>query len=92
MLSAQFTATIPTGSHSNGASGLYGGLADSLLAGKGYGKFDVISCLGGTLPTEETKKVGCTLPEAWKTLLRNIISRSGYGLNWNRTLLRFFAW
>jgi hypothetical protein len=34
-------------------------------AGKGFGKFDVISCLGGTLPTEETNKLGRSI--AWNT-------------------------
>src|ERR1700760_1691001 len=56
MLSAQITATLPTGSHSNGA--LDSTVSPSVLGGKGFGKFDVISSLGGTLPTSETKKIG----------------------------------
>ena len=56
MLSAQITATLPTGSHTNGSPD--SSFSPSLLAGKGFGKFDVISSLGGTLPTDETKKLG----------------------------------
>ena len=63
MLSAQLVATIPTGSHSNGSPD--SAVAPTLLSGKGFGKFDVISCLGGTLPTEETNKLGRSI--AWNT-------------------------
>ena len=56
MLSAQLVATLPTGSHSNGSPD--SSVSPTLLSGKGFGKFDVISCLGGNLPTEETKKLG----------------------------------
>ena len=63
MLSAQLVATIPTGSHSNGSPD--SAVAPTLLSGKGFGKFDVISCLGGNLPTEETNKLGRSI--AWNT-------------------------
>jgi hypothetical protein len=71
MLSAQLTATLPTGSHSNGSPD--SSVSPTLLAGKGYGKFDVISCLGGTLPTEETNKVGRTI--AWNTTAQYHLSK-----------------
>jgi len=71
MLSAQITATIPTGSHSNGSPD--SSVSPTLLGGKGYGKFDVISCLGGTLPTEETNKVGRSI--AWNTTAQYHISK-----------------
>jgi hypothetical protein len=63
LLSAQLTATIPTGSYSNGSTDA--SVSPSLLAGKGFGKFDVISSLGGTLPTGDTVKLGRTI--AWNT-------------------------
>jgi opacity protein-like surface antigen len=63
MLSAQITATIPTGSHSNGSPDA--SVSPTLLAGKGFGKFDAISCLGGTLPADETNKLGRSI--AWNT-------------------------
>jgi hypothetical protein len=71
MLSAQITATIPTGSHSNGSPDA--SVSPTLLGGKGFGKFDVISCLGGTLPTEETNKVGRSI--AWNTTAQYHISK-----------------
>ena len=71
MLSAQLTATIPTGSHSNGSPDA--SVSPTLLSGKGFGKFDVISCLGGTLPTEETNKVGRSI--AWNTTAQYHISK-----------------
>jgi hypothetical protein len=71
MLSAQVTATIPTGSHSNGSPD--SSVSPTLLAGKGYGKLDVISCLGGTLPTEETNKVGRSI--AWNTTAQYHLSK-----------------
>jgi len=63
MLSAQLTATIPTGSYSNGSPDA--SVSPSLLGGKGFGKFDVISSLGGTLPTGDTLKLGRSI--AWNT-------------------------
>jgi hypothetical protein len=63
MLSAQLTATIPTGSHTNGSTDA--SVSPTLLGGKGFGKFDVISSLGGTLPTGDTKTLGRTI--AWNT-------------------------
>ena len=71
MLSAQLTATIPTGSHSNGSPD--SSVSPTLLSGKGFGKFNVISCLGGTLPTEETNKVGRTI--AWNTTAQYHVSK-----------------
>jgi Putative MetA-pathway of phenol degradation len=63
MLSAQLGATIPTGSYSNGSTDA--SVSPTLLAGKGFGHFDVISCAGGTLPTGDTVKLGRTV--AWNT-------------------------
>ena len=63
MLSAQLGATIPTGSYSNGSTDA--SVSPTLLAGKGFGHFDVISCAGGTLPTGETVKLGRSV--GWNT-------------------------
>ena len=71
MLSAQLSATIPTGSYSNGSPD--SSVSPTLLAGKGFGKLDVISCLGGTLPTEETNKVGRSI--AWNTTAQYHLSK-----------------
>lgn len=63
MLSAQLVSTIPTGSYSNGSTDA--SVSPTLLAGKGFGRFDVISSLGGTLPTGDTNKLGRSI--AWNT-------------------------
>ncbi len=63
MISAQLVATIPTGSYSNGSTDA--SVAPALLAGKGWGNFDVISSLGGMLPTGDTNKLGRSV--AWNT-------------------------
>ena len=63
MISAQLVATIPTGSYSNGSTDA--SVTPTLLAGKGFGKFDVQSTLGGTLPTGDVGKLGRTV--AWNT-------------------------
>ena len=63
MLSMQLTATIPTGSYSNGSTDA--SVTPTLLGGKGFGRFDVISSLGGTLPTGDTVKLGRSV--AWNT-------------------------
>jgi hypothetical protein len=63
MLSMQVVATIPTGSYSNGSTDA--SVFPTLSAGKGFGRFDVISALGGTLPTGDTNKLGRSI--AWNT-------------------------
>ena len=63
MLSAQLVATIPTGSYSNGSPDA--SVSPTLLGGKGWGHFDVISSVGGTLPTGDTVKLGRSV--AWNT-------------------------
>jgi len=63
MLSAQLVATIPTGSYTNGSTDA--SVSPTLLGGKGFGNFDVISSLGGTLPTGDTVKLGRSV--GWNT-------------------------
>jgi hypothetical protein len=63
MLSGQLAATIPTGSHSNGSTDA--SINPTLSGGKGFGRFDVISALGGTLPAKDTLKLGRSI--AWNT-------------------------
>ncbi len=63
MVSMQLTATIPTGSYSNGSTDA--AVTPTLLTGKGFGKFVVISCAGGGFPTGDATKLGRTV--AWNT-------------------------
>ena len=56
LLSALVIATIPTGSYKNGSTDAT--VNPTLAGGKGFGKFDVQSTLGATLPTGDTTKLG----------------------------------
>jgi hypothetical protein len=71
MLGAQVAATIPTGSHTNGSTDA--SVSPTLLAGKGWGQFDAISSLGGTLPTRDTTKLGRSI--GWNTTAQYRIHR-----------------
>lgn len=71
MVSAQLTATLPTGSYSNGSTDA--AVSPTLLAGKGFHNFDVISCAGGSLPTGDTAKLGRSA--AWNTVAQYRIHR-----------------
>lgn len=55
-VSFMVTGTIPTGSYSNGSADAT--VNPTLGLGKGFGKFNIQSCLGATLPTGDTKKLG----------------------------------
>lgn len=66
VVSAQLTATIPTGSYSNGSTDAV--LGPTFEAGKGWGRFDIISTLGGSLPTGNTAKLGRAI--AWNTTVQ----------------------
>jgi hypothetical protein len=56
LLSAFVVATVPTGSYKNGATDA--SVNPTLSGGKGFGRFDVITNLGGTLPTGNTATTG----------------------------------
>jgi hypothetical protein len=59
LLSAFLTASIPTGSHKNGATNAT--VTPSVAGGKGFGKFDAIVAIGSALPTGNTGTIGRTL-------------------------------
>jgi len=63
-LSAGIGSTLPTGSYKNG--GLDATIAPTVYAGKGFGRFDVQSTFGATLPFADTDKVGRVI--AWNTV------------------------
>ncbi len=62
LLSAQLVGVIPTGSHKNGATDA--SVNPTINGGKGWGRFDVITNLGATLPTGNTATIGRTLTTA----------------------------
>lgn len=56
ILTAFFGGSVPTGTYKNG--GLSSTLTPSLAGGKGWGRFDIESTLGGILPVDSVEKVG----------------------------------
>ena len=63
VLSAFLSATIPTGSYKNGSADAT--VSPNLGFGKGFGRFDVQSTLGASLPAMDTATLGRTV--AWNT-------------------------
>lgn len=62
LVSAAFCA-LPYADHTNGITDA--SISPTLLGGKGFGRFDVISSIGGTLPTGDPVKLGRSI--AWST-------------------------
>jgi hypothetical protein len=71
ILTAFFGGSVPTGSHKNGAASAI--LTPTLSAGKGWGRFDIESSLGGTLPVDSTVKVGRSI--VWNTVAQQHLGR-----------------
>jgi hypothetical protein len=65
------TGTLPTGSYKNGS--LAATVIPTLCAGKGFGRFDVQSTIGVTLPTGDTAKIGRVA--VWNTVGQYHISK-----------------
>jgi len=59
LLSAQVSATVPTGSYANGATDAT--VTPTIMGGKGIGKFDGFVTVGGALPTGNVKSIGRTI-------------------------------
>lgn len=66
IVTAFFGGRIPTGSYANGATDA--SLLPTLALGKGYGRFDVQTTAGVTLPVANADKLG--RPVAWNTALQ----------------------
>jgi hypothetical protein len=74
VVSAFINATVPTGDHKNGAA--HPTITPSLGAGKGFGKFNVTSCFGALIPTEQADKLGRSL--AWNTNAQFHLAKQGW--------------
>ncbi|MDE1177938.1 MAG: transporter [Edaphobacter sp.] len=60
----QVAFSVPTGSYKNGTA--VSTITPTLVGGKGFGKFDIQSALGGVLPTSSSNTIGRTI--AWNTV------------------------
>jgi len=59
----QVAFSVPTGSYKNGTA--TSTITPTFVGGKGFGKFDIQSAIGGTLPTSSANTIGRTI--AWNT-------------------------
>jgi hypothetical protein len=64
LLTAWVSGTYPTGSYTNGAANAT--VTPTVGGGKGWGRFDVLSTLGATLPVAGTATAGRSI--AWNTV------------------------
>ncbi|HEX4021895.1 MAG TPA: hypothetical protein VHX63_12155 [Acidobacteriaceae bacterium] len=71
ILTAFFGGSIPTGSHKNGSGSAT--LLPTIAGGKGWGRFDLESTLGGTLPVNSTEEVGRSI--AWNSVAQYHLGR-----------------
>ena len=72
-LSAWMLTTIPTGSYKNGSANA--SVQPNVGAGKGFGKFDVQSTLGATLPTGAPATTATGRPVVWNTVAQYRIGK-----------------
>src|SRR5271157_463768 len=72
-LSAWALTTVPTGSYKNGSANA--SVQPSLGAGKGFGRFDVQTTLGATLPTGTPATTTSGRPVVWNTVAQYRIGR-----------------
>jgi hypothetical protein len=71
ILTAFFGGSVPTGTYKNGA--ISSVVAPTLAGGKGWGRFDVESTLGGILPVDSVRQAGRTL--VWNTVAQEHLGR-----------------
>lgn len=67
----QVAFSVPTGSYKNGAA--VSTITPTIIGGKGFGKFDVQSAVGGVLPTSSSNLIGRTI--TWNTVAQYQIGR-----------------
>ncbi|MGP8173696.1 MAG: hypothetical protein ACLP7O_04005 [Terracidiphilus sp.] len=72
-LSTWVLTTIPTGSYKNGSTNA--SVQPNLGAGKGFGRFDVQTTLGATLPTGTPATTSSGRPVAWNTVAQYRIGK-----------------
>ena len=67
----QLAFSVPTGSYKNGTA--VSTITPTIVAGKGYGRFDVQSALGAILPTSSVPTIGRTIQ--WNTTVQCKVGR-----------------
>ncbi|AXC10774.1 hypothetical protein ACPOL_1428 [Acidisarcina polymorpha] len=70
-----FAATIPTGKNGNGSCCAV--VTPTLAVGKGFGRLDLVSTAGGSLPVTNSKGLGHTI--TWNNTIQYRLASSGLG-------------
>jgi hypothetical protein len=73
IITAFFAATVPTGKNGNGSCCAV--VTPTLAAGKGFGKFDITSTAGGSLPVSNAKGLGHTI--TWNNVAQYHLAKTG---------------
>jgi hypothetical protein len=76
IVTAFFAATVPTGKNGNGSCCAV--VTPTLAAGKGFGRFDVTSTAGGSLPITNSAGLGHTI--TWNNVVQY---KAGSGSTWH---------
>jgi len=71
IVTAFLRASIPTGSHTNGAREAT--ITPTIAAGKGWGNFDAVTTFGAILPVDETALIGRQI--VWNTTFQYRVLR-----------------
>jgi len=72
---AFLAATIPTGKNGNGSCCAV--VTPTLAVGKGFGKLDLVSTAGGSLPVTNAKGLGHTI--TWNNTIQYRLAKEGFG-------------
>ncbi|MEG9435117.1 hypothetical protein JAO29_02905 [Edaphobacter sp. HDX4] len=67
----QMAFSVPTGSYKNGTA--VSTITPTVIGGKGFGKFDVQSAVGGILPTSSVNTIGRTI--SWNTAAQRKVGK-----------------
>ena len=73
ILTAFFAASLPTGKNGNGSCCAV--VTPTLAGGKGFGQFDVVSTLGGSLPVSNAQHLGHTI--TWNNVAQYRLAKTG---------------
>lgn len=74
VVTAVVYATIPTGKHSNGSCCAV--VTPTIAAGKGFGRFDYVTTLGGSLPVSNARGLGRVI--AWNNVAQYRVGSHGF--------------
>lgn len=75
IITAFFAASVPTGENGNGSCCAI--VTPTLAVGKGFGRLDLVSTAGGSLPVTNSKGLGHTI--TWNNTIQYRLAKTGLG-------------